>query len=49
MLQLDRIITSRDFEVRGTGVHRSPLAQTGSDHLPVWALLEPNSSTAEAA
>jgi endonuclease/exonuclease/phosphatase family metal-dependent hydrolase len=48
MLQLDRIITSRDFTVRGTGVHRTPLAQTGSDHLPVWAVLEPLSA-AEAA
>lgn len=49
MLQLDRIITSRDFEVRGKGVHRSPLAQTGSDHLPVWAILEPTAAAAAAA
>lgn len=40
MLQLDRIITSRDFRLEATGVHRSALARTGSDHLPVWATLE---------
>src|SRR5690606_39124780 len=31
MLQLDRIITSRDFRLEATGVHRSALARTGSD------------------
>ena len=40
MLQLDRIITSRDFALRAAGVHHSALARTGSDHLPVWAALE---------
>jgi endonuclease/exonuclease/phosphatase family metal-dependent hydrolase len=49
MLQLDRIITSRDFTLRGAGVHHSPLARTGSDHLPVWALIEPTASAARAA
>lgn len=39
MLQLDRIITSRDLELKGTGVHNSALARRGSDHLPVWAEL----------
>lgn len=39
MLQLDRIITSRDFRLEAAGVHRSALARTGSDHLPVWATL----------
>jgi len=39
MLQLDRIIVSRDFRLEATGVHRSALARTGSDHLPVWATL----------
>jgi endonuclease/exonuclease/phosphatase family metal-dependent hydrolase len=40
MLQLDRIIVSRDFRLAATGVHHSALARTGSDHLPVWATLE---------
>ena len=40
MLGLDRIITSRDITLVDTGVHRSPLASKGSDHLPVWARLE---------
>lgn len=39
MLQLDRIITSRDIAVEATGVHHTALARTGSDHLPVWATL----------
>ncbi len=39
MLQLDRIITSRDFRLESAGVHRTALARTGSDHLPVWASL----------
>ncbi len=39
MLPLDRIITSRDFRLEGTGVHNTALARTGSDHLPVWAAL----------
>lgn len=37
MLGLDRIITSRDIMVVGTGVHNTVLASRGSDHLPVWA------------
>ena len=47
MLPLDRIITSRDFRLEGAGVHRSALARTGSDHLPVWAAL--SLARAEAA
>ena len=39
MLPLDRIITSRHFRLEATGVHRTALARTGSDHLPVWATL----------
>ncbi|MBK8083160.1 MAG: endonuclease/exonuclease/phosphatase family protein [Devosia sp.] len=39
MLQLDRIITSRDLAIEATGVHHTALARTGSDHLPVWARL----------
>jgi endonuclease/exonuclease/phosphatase family metal-dependent hydrolase len=37
---LDRIIASRDWQVRETGVHHSALAAKGSDHLPVYARLE---------
>jgi endonuclease/exonuclease/phosphatase family metal-dependent hydrolase len=40
MLGLDRIITSRDVKLVDTGVHNSPLAARGSDHLPVWARLD---------
>jgi endonuclease/exonuclease/phosphatase family metal-dependent hydrolase len=39
VLPLDRIILSPEIEVRSAGVHMSPLARTGSDHLPVWAQL----------
>ena len=39
MLELDRIITSRDIRLEATGVHHTALARTGSDHLPVWANL----------
>jgi endonuclease/exonuclease/phosphatase family metal-dependent hydrolase len=40
MLQLDRIILSRDLALGATGVHHTALARTGSDHLPVWATIE---------
>ncbi|MBD1545080.1 endonuclease/exonuclease/phosphatase family protein [Roseibium aggregatum] len=36
---LDRIITSPEFNVLDTGVHRSETARIASDHLPVWASL----------
>lgn len=39
MLQLDRIITSRDLGLIEAGVHNTALARKGSDHLPVWAQL----------
>lgn len=48
MLQLDRIITSRDFHLEAAGVHRSALARTGSDHLPVWATLSLDRAEAAA-
>jgi endonuclease/exonuclease/phosphatase family metal-dependent hydrolase len=48
MLKLDRIITSRDFRLEATGVHHSALARNGSDHLPVWAMLELTSAAAPA-
>jgi endonuclease/exonuclease/phosphatase family metal-dependent hydrolase len=37
--QLDRIVISREWQVRTARVHHSPLAVTGSDHLPVLAAL----------
>lgn len=33
---LDRVLTSPEITVAGSGVHRSPLAAVASDHLPVW-------------
>ncbi len=36
---LDRIITSPEFKVHASGVHRSETARIASDHLPVWAQL----------
>ena len=38
--RLDRIMT-RGFRVEACGVHTSPLARKASDHLPIWALIEP--------
>lgn len=38
--QLDRIVISSGLHVEAAGVHHSPLAAVGSDHLPVWAELE---------
>jgi endonuclease/exonuclease/phosphatase family metal-dependent hydrolase len=37
--QLDRIVTTPHWRVDALGVHASALAQSGSDHLPVWAKL----------
>ena len=34
---LDRIVLSREWEVKAQGVHHSALAVRASDHLPVWA------------
>ncbi|MTH98318.1 endonuclease/exonuclease/phosphatase family protein [Roseibium sp. RKSG952] len=34
---LDRIITSPEFRVLDSGVHRSGTSRIASDHLPVWA------------
>jgi len=39
---LDRIITSPEFSVEHSGVHRSETARIASDHLPVWAHLSLN-------
>ncbi len=38
--RLDRIMT-RGFRVVECGVHSSPTARRASDHLPIWAVLEP--------
>lgn len=38
--RLDRIMT-RGFRVVSCGVHASALARRASDHLPIWAVLEP--------
>lgn len=38
--RLDRIMVSEEIATGDTGVHRSALARTASDHLPVWADLE---------
>ena len=39
--RLDRIMVSRELTVAACGVHTSPAARTGSDHLPIWADLDP--------
>lgn len=39
LAQLDRIVVSRDWELREAGVHHSLLSARGSDHLPVYARL----------
>lgn len=38
---LDRIMVSRDLKVVDSGVHRSPCSRRASDHLPIWARIEP--------
>jgi endonuclease/exonuclease/phosphatase family metal-dependent hydrolase len=37
--RLDRMFVSPEVTVLGSGVHRSMLASSASDHLPVWAKL----------
>ena len=39
--RLDRIMVSRDLTIGASGVHDSAAARTASDHLPIWADLEP--------
>jgi len=41
MARLDRIMTSRDLEIRAAGVHESLNSRTASDHLPIWAEIQP--------
>ncbi|MEG8045637.1 endonuclease/exonuclease/phosphatase family protein [Sphingomonas aerolata] len=39
--RLDRIMASRDLRIATCGVHSSAAARKASDHLPIWATLEP--------
>ncbi|PZQ60806.1 MAG: endonuclease [Sphingomonas taxi] len=39
--RLDRIMVSPHWRIAGCGVHQSPAARVASDHLPIWAELEP--------
>ena len=39
--KLDRILHSPELRVVDCGVHASAAARKGSDHLPIWAVLEP--------
>ncbi|WP_260598840.1 endonuclease/exonuclease/phosphatase family protein [Sphingomonas endolithica] len=39
--RLDRIMVSRDFTVMECGAHHSAASRKASDHLPIWAVLEP--------
>ena len=41
VVRLDRIMTSRDLTIVESGVHMSAAARTASDHLPIWAIIEP--------
>jgi endonuclease/exonuclease/phosphatase family metal-dependent hydrolase len=39
--RLDRIMTSPEFHIIDCGVWHSPTARKASDHLPIWAMIEP--------
>jgi endonuclease/exonuclease/phosphatase family metal-dependent hydrolase len=39
--RLDRIMASTDLKIVDCGVHASAAARKASDHLPIWAVLEP--------
>lgn len=39
--QLDRIMVTPDLDILNSGVHASATARHASDHLPIWADLEP--------
>lgn len=39
--RLDRIMVSSELRVTDCGVHQSATARKASDHLPIWAVLEP--------
>jgi endonuclease/exonuclease/phosphatase family metal-dependent hydrolase len=40
VVQLDRIMVTRELAVVECGVHQSPAARKASDHFPVWAAVE---------
>ena len=40
--RLDRIMVSPELRVIDCGVHATPTARRASDHLPIWAVLEPS-------
>lgn len=39
--RLDRIMASHELRIADCGVHHSPASRTASDHLPIWARVEP--------
>ena len=39
--RLDRIMATRDLAFGEAGVHDSPSSRTASDHLPIWATVQP--------
>lgn len=39
--RLDRIMVSREFKVFDYGVHHSAASRKASDHLPIWAVIDP--------
>ncbi|MBB5709250.1 endonuclease/exonuclease/phosphatase family protein [Sphingomonas xinjiangensis] len=41
MARLDRIMVTPDLSIQACGVHESLQARTASDHLPIWAELQP--------
>jgi endonuclease/exonuclease/phosphatase family metal-dependent hydrolase len=41
VVQLDRIMVTRELSIAACGVHQSAAARKASDHFPVWAEVEP--------
>jgi endonuclease/exonuclease/phosphatase family metal-dependent hydrolase len=39
--RLDRIMVSKELTIAGCGAHHSAMARIASDHLPIWAKLQP--------
>ncbi len=46
---LDRVALSRDLDLRDAGVIESQPARSASDHLPIWAEIEPLPAAADRA
>jgi endonuclease/exonuclease/phosphatase family metal-dependent hydrolase len=40
VVQLDRIMVTRDLAIDACGVHQSAASRKASDHFPVWAMLK---------